>query len=134
MVNEKKEETIKIVLLKDRLDYIFTNFSSNFNSTRKNFLKKLTKDEEKIDYNDFFFETDDPDVNSYDFLEIVGALYDLLINLLNENENLLDSLNMQFDLNKLMFRLKSIIFKKIKNIKTKAKNKKKKFLLHQLVF
>ena len=41
MVNEKRKEPEKIVLLKDRLDYIFENFSSNFNSTGKNFLVKL---------------------------------------------------------------------------------------------
>ena len=36
-----------IVLLKDKLDFIFKNFDSNFNSTGKNFLKKLAKDEKK---------------------------------------------------------------------------------------
>ena len=85
MVNEKRKEPRKIVLLKDRLDYIFTNFSSNFNSTGKNFLKKLAKDEKKIDYNNLFFEIDYPVIKSFDFLENVGALHDLLINLLNEN-------------------------------------------------
>ena len=60
MLNEKKKEPRKILLLKDRLDYIFTKFSSNFNSTGKNFLIKLAKDEKKIDYNNFFFELDDP--------------------------------------------------------------------------
>ena len=35
----------KIVLLKDQLDYIFKNFTSNFNSTERNFLKKLPRDE-----------------------------------------------------------------------------------------
>ena len=39
----------RIVLLKDKLDHIFKNFSSNFNSTRKNFLIRLTKDEKRID-------------------------------------------------------------------------------------
>ena len=135
MVNEKVKESRKIVLLKDRLDYIFTNFTSNFNSTGKNFLKKLAKYEEKIGYSNLFSEIEDPDINSYDFFEIVGTLYDLLINLLNEIENLLNSSNMQFDLNKLMFILKSIIKKKIENIADKIeKQKKKKILLHQLVF
>ena len=115
MVNEKRKEPRKIVLLKDRLDYIFTNFSSNFNSTGKNFLKKLAKDEEKIDYNDLFFEIDDPVIRSYDFLENVGTLYDLLINLLNENETILDSSAMQLDLTRIM-----------KILQTKAKNKKKR--------
>ena len=45
----------KIVLLKGKLDFIFKNFGSNFNSTGKNFLTKLAKDEKKIDYNNLFF-------------------------------------------------------------------------------
>ena len=57
----------------------------------KNFLKNLAKDKEEIDYNDLFFEIDDPVIRSYDFLENVGTLYDLLINSLNENEAMLDS-------------------------------------------
>ena len=42
------------MLLKDELDFIFKNFDSNCNSTGKHFLKKLAKDEKKIDYNNFF--------------------------------------------------------------------------------
>ena len=45
MVNEKRKESRKIALVKDRLDYIFTNCSSNFNGTGKDFLNKLAKDE-----------------------------------------------------------------------------------------
>ena len=127
MVNEKRKEPRKIVQLKDRLDYIFTNFSSNFNSTGKNFLKKLPKDEEKIDYNNLFFEIDDSVIRSYDFLENVGTLYDLLINLLNENETILDSSAMQLDLNKIMLWLKSIISKKNENITDKSKKQTKNF-------
>ena len=112
MVNEKRKEPRKIALLKDRLDYIFTNFSSNFNSTEKNFLKKLAKDEENIDYKNLFFEIDDLVIRSYDFLKNVGTLYDLLINLLNENETILNSSTMQLDLTKTMLLLKSIISKK----------------------
>ena len=43
MVNEKKKEPRKVVRLKDQLDYIFTNFSSNFDK----FLK-LPKDKERL--------------------------------------------------------------------------------------
>ena len=125
MVNEKRKEPRKIVLLKDWLDYIFTNFSSNFNSTGKNFLKKLAKDEKKIDYNNLFFEIDDPVIRSYDFLENVGTLYDLLINLLNENETILDSSAMQLNLTKIMFSLKSITSKNIKNITDKGEKQTK---------
>ena len=77
MVNEKKKEPRKVVRLKDQLDYIFTNFSSNFDK----FLK-LAKDEEKIDYNDLFFEIDDSVIKSYNFLENVGTLYNLLLYLM----------------------------------------------------
>ena len=66
MADKKPKE---IVLLKDKLDFIFRNFGSNFNSTGKKFLIKLAKDEKKIDYsNFFFFETDDKlVVKSVDF-------------------------------------------------------------------
>ena len=79
------------------------------------------------------FEIDDPVIRSYDFLENVGMLYDLLINLLNENEAILGSSPMQLDLTEIMFSLKGIISKKIANITDKSK-KTKKNLLHQLVF
>ena len=45
----------KIVLLKDKLDFIFKNFGSNFNNTGKKILIKHAKEEKKIDYNNFFF-------------------------------------------------------------------------------
>ena len=38
----------EIVLLKDQLDFIFKNFDQNFNSTGKNFLIKLAKDEKRL--------------------------------------------------------------------------------------
>ena len=131
MVNEKRKEPRKIVLLKDRLDYIFINFSLNFNSNGKNFLKKLAKDGEKTDYNDLFFEIDDTVIKSYDFLENIATLYDLLINLVNENETILDSLTMQIDLTKIIFSLKSIISKKIENITDKSEKQKKEIFAAQ---
>ena len=45
VVDKKPKE---IVLLKDKLDHIFKNFGSNFNSTGKNFLIKLAKDEKRL--------------------------------------------------------------------------------------
>ena len=66
--NEEQSEVLKdesnvadknpkeIVLLKDKLDYIFKDFGGNFNSTGKNFLKILANDEKKIDYNNLFLE------------------------------------------------------------------------------
>ena len=50
------------MLLKDKLDHIFKTFGSHFNRTGKNLLKKLAKDERKIDYNNFLFEIDDESV------------------------------------------------------------------------
>ena len=135
MVKEKRKKPRKIVLLKDRLDYIFTKFSSNFKNTGKNYLIKLAKDEKKIDYNNWFFETDDPVIKSFDFLEDFGTLYDLLINLLNENENKLDSLNTQVYLTKIISKLKITIFEKIENITDKSEEEeKKKFFLHKVAF
>ena len=73
--NEKQSKIVKdestvadkkpkeIVLLKDKLDFIFKNFDQNFNSTGKNFLKKLVKYEKKIDYNNLVFEIDNKSVN-----------------------------------------------------------------------
>ena len=68
------------MLLKDKLDYTSKNFSQNFNSTGKNFLIKLAKDEKNIDYNNLLFSIDDKSVvESVNFLKEIGAMYDLLI-------------------------------------------------------
>ena len=72
-----------------------------------------------------FFEIDDLVIRSYDFLENVGTLYDLLINLLNENETILDSSTMQLDLTKIIFSRKSIISKKNENITDNSEKEKK---------
>ena len=45
MVGKKHKE---IALLEDKLDYIFKNFGSRFNSTGKNFLKRLAEDEKRL--------------------------------------------------------------------------------------
>ena len=50
---------------------------------------------------------------------------DLLIDLLNENETILDSLAMQLDLTKIMLSLKIIISIKIQNITDKSEKQKK---------
>ena len=87
MADKKPKE---IVLLKHRLDNIFKNSGTNFDSAGKKFLESLAKDEKKIDYNNLFFNIDDkPVVKIVDFLEEIGALYDLLIYLLdNSRESL----------------------------------------------
>ena len=89
VVDKKSKET---VLIKDKLDFIFNNFDQNFNSTRKKFLKKLAKDEKKIDYNNLFFEIGDKSVvKSADFLKEFGTLYDLLIYLLDNSMRIVTS-------------------------------------------
>ena len=106
--NEEQSEAIKgqstmadkkpkeIVLLKDRLDNIFENFGSNFNSTGKKFLEKLAKDEKKIDYKNLFFNIDNKSVvKSVDFVEEIGTFYDLLIYLLDNSKTVLISTETQ---------------------------------------
>ena len=121
-------------MLKYGLDYIFENFSSNFNSTGINFLKKFSKDEKNIDYNNLFFEIDHPAIKSYNFLKHFSTLYDLLINLLIENETILDSLTIPLDLAKIIYSLKSVISKKIESITEETEEQKKKILLHKIAF
>ena len=95
MVDKKPK---KIVLLKDKLDFIFKNFGSNFNNTGKKFLIKLAKDEKKIDYNNLFFSIDDKSVvKSVDFLEEINTLYDLLIYLFDKPRRIVSSTETQTD-------------------------------------
>ena len=104
MADKKPKE---IQLLKDRLDYIFKSFASNFNSTGKNFLKKLVKDEKNIDYNNLFFKIGDKSVvKEVDFLEVIGTLYDLLIYLLDNPKRVLISTQTQIDFTKAITVLK----------------------------
>ena len=63
MVNKKPK---KIVLLKHELVYIFKSFGSNFNSSGKNFIIKIAKDEKKIDYILFF------EINNKSVVKSVG--------------------------------------------------------------
>ena len=98
MADKKPKE---IQPLKDRLDYIFKSFASNFNSTGKNFLKKLAKDEKNIDYNNLFFKIGGKSVvKEVDFLEVIGTLYDLLICLLDNPKRALISTETQIDFTK----------------------------------
>ena len=99
-----------MVLLKDELDFILKNFDSNFNSTGKKFLKKLAKDEKKIDYNNLFFEIDYKSVvKSAGFLKEIGTLYDLLIYLLDNPINAVTSAQIQGDFFKAITSLNIII-------------------------
>ena len=56
---------------------------------------------------------------SCDFLKDVGTLYDLLINLLNKNETIIDSLTIQNDLTEIMLKLKKYITDKSEKQKKK---------------
>ena len=56
---------------------------------------------------------------SCDFLKDVGTLYDLLINLLNTNETIIDSLTIQNDLTEIMLKLKKYITDKSEKQKKK---------------
>ena len=86
------------MLLKDKLDFLFKKFGSNFNRTGKHFLKNLAKDEKNIDYNNLFFEIDDKSVvKDVDFLKEIGTLYDLLIYLLDNSMRKVSSSETQID-------------------------------------
>ena len=142
--NEKQSEIVKdestvadkkpkeIVLLKDKLDYIFKNFDSNFNSAGKSFLKKLAKDEKKIDYNNLFFEIDDKSViKDVDFLEEIGTLYDLMIYLLDNSINIITSAQIQGDFFKAITTLKIIISNIKTDITDQSEEKKEKTFAKQ---
>ena len=89
----------KIVLLKDKLDYIIKSFDSNFNSIGKNFLIKLAKDEKRINYNNLFFSIGDNSiVKDADFLKEIGTLQIKVKNkkkkIFAEQENVLSNAEM----------------------------------------
>ena len=69
---------------------------------------------------------DDPVIKSFDFLNEDGKFHGLLINLLNENETLLNSLEMQVNLAKTIESLKNMI-KNIYILQPKVKRKEKVF-------
>ena len=123
VVDKKSKE---IVLLKDKLNFIFKNFDSNFNSTGKKFLIMLANDEKKIDNNNLFFEIDDKSVaKSADFLKEIGTLYDLLIYLLDNSMNAVTSGQIQGDSFKAITTLKIIISKLKPDITDQSEEQKK---------
>ena len=129
-VTDKKPK--KIVLLKYELDFISKKFDSNFNSTGKYFLKKFAKDEKKIDYNNLFFEIDHESVVKSDgYLKEIGTLYDLLIYLLDNSINLIDSTQTQLDVFKAITTFKIIISNLKTDITDKSEEEKKKIFAEQ---
>ena len=145
--NEEQLEAIKdessmsgkkpkeIVLLEDKLDYIFTNFGSRFNSTGKNFLKRLAKDEKEIDHNNSFLkQMISLFVKSVDFLEEIGILYNFLIYLLDNSKLLLISTKTQLDLAKAIIVLEIIITNMKNDITDQTEEQKRKLLQNKKVF
>ena len=129
MADKKPKE---IVLLKDKLDYIFKNFDSRFNSNGKNALKQLDKDKKEIDYDNLFFKISDKFiVKSVDFLEETGTLYDLLIYLLDNSKRLFISTETQLDLGKAITMLKIIITNMQTGIKDQGEEQKNEIIAEQ---
>ena len=117
------------MLLKDKLDFIFKTFDSNFNSTGKKFLIKLSKDETKIYYNNLFSEIDDKAVvKSADFLKEIDTLYDLLIYLLDNSMNAVTSAQAQLNFFKAITVMETIILNIKTDIKDQSEERKKKIL------
>ena len=73
------------MLLKDNFNEILMNFDMNFTNKGKIILTKVASDERMITYQNLSFKTGNHVVKNFDFLKIFGILYNLLINLLNEN-------------------------------------------------
>ena len=116
------------MLLKQELVYIFKSFGSNFNSTGKNFIMKLAKDEKKTDYNILFFEINNKSVvKSVGFLEEIGTLYDLLVYLLDNSMRIVTSTQTQGDFLKAITILRIIISNIKTDITDQSKEEKKIF-------
>ena len=112
-------------MLSKRLDNIFENFGSNFNSTGKKFLKSLAKDEKEIGYDNLFFKTADKFVvKSVDLWKEIGTLYDLLIYLLGNAKRPLKSAEAQINLFKGIYVLEKLI-SSMKNDNTDQSKEKK---------
>ena len=132
MIKKKDKKRKKIVLLKQELVYIFKSFGSNFNSTGKNFIMKLAKDEKKTDYNILFFEINNKSVvKSVGFLEEIGTLYDLLVYLLDNSMRIVTSTQTQGDFLKAITILRIIISNIKTDITDQSKEEKKKIFAEQ---
>ena len=60
------------------------NFDMTFTDKEKDILKKLSKNERMISYQDLLFKTGNPFVGNFGLLKRFGSLYNLLIYLLSE--------------------------------------------------
>ena len=59
-------------------------FNTNVTKKGEVTLKKLASDERMINYNNLFFKRGNPSIENFDFLKRFGTLYNLVIDLLNE--------------------------------------------------
>ena len=98
----------------------------------KIFLESLLKIKIKTYYNNLFFEIDDKFVvQSVDFLKEIGTLYDLLIYLLDNPINAINSAQIQGDFFKAIIALKIIISSMKIDITDQSEEKKRKILAKQ---
>ena len=129
-VADKKSK--EMVLLKDKLDFIFKNFDQIFNSTGKNFLKRFAKDEKKIDYKNLFLEIDDKSVDKdVHVLEEIGTLYNSLIYLLDNSMRVIISAEDQIKFFKAITVSKKIILSIKTDIIDQSEEEKKKIFAKQ---
>ena len=142
--NEEQSEAIKnqsnmvdkrpknIMLLKAQLDYALKEFHSNFTKTGQDFLKKLAKGENDIDYNNLVFKIDDSSVvKIVVFLEEVSTMYDLLIYLLGNAKRLSNSAETRIKLFKTIDLLEKIISKMKNDITDISEEQKKEIFAEQ---
>ena len=59
-------------------------FNTNVTKKGEVALKKLASDERMINYNNLFFKRGNPSIENFDFFKRFGTLYNLVIDLLNE--------------------------------------------------
>ena len=61
------------------------NSHMNFTNEGENILKKLARNERMINYKNFLKKTGNPIIDNFNFFKRFGTLYNLLIDLLNED-------------------------------------------------
>ena len=121
-VADKKSK--EIVPLKDKFNFIFKNFDQNFNSTGKNFLEKLAKDEKTIDYNICFLKQM---INLFiKMLIFQKKLAPCMIYLLDNSMRIANSPQVHLNLFKAITSLKIIISSMKTDIKDQSEEEKNK--------
>ena len=121
------EKPIETVLLTDNLYFELKNLAQILIILEKKFLKKLPKDEKKIDYNNLFFEIDSNSVlKSVDFLQEIDTLFDLLIYLFNNSMKIITFTETQIDFFKAITVLRIIISNMKSDIADQSEEEKKK--------